>query len=77
MDKFANALRMSLGSATGNDYDIRQNSYLNALRKLFEEVRRSPDLQDINGEELFGQEVRTFSGEVHKDDFIYIVLDKE
>jgi hypothetical protein len=54
MDKFANALRMSLGSATGNDYDIRQNSYLNALRKLFEEVRRSPDLQDINGEELFG-----------------------
>ena len=77
MDKFANALRMSLASAAGNDYDIRQNSYLNALRKLFEEVRRSPDLQDINGEELFGQEVRTFSGEVHKDDFIYIVLDKE
>jgi len=44
MDKFANALRMSLASAAGNDYDIRQNSYLNALRKLFEEVRRSPDI---------------------------------
>lgn len=50
---------------------------MNALRKLFEEVRRSPDLTDLNSDDIFGQEVRTFSGEVHKDDFIYVVLDKE
>jgi hypothetical protein len=45
MEKFANALRMSLNAAGGNaDYDMRQNSFLNCLRKLFEEVRRSPDV---------------------------------
>lgn len=37
----------------------------------------SPDLRDINGYDIFGQEVRTFTGEVHKDDFIYVMLDKE
>lgn len=31
----------------------------------------------MNGEDIFGQEVRTFTGEVHKDDFIYVILDKE
>jgi hypothetical protein len=31
----------------------------------------------MNGYDIFGQEVRTFTGEVHKDDFIYTVLDKE
>jgi hypothetical protein len=50
---------------------------LNSLRKMFEEVRASPDLRDINGYDIFGQEVRTFTGEVHKDDFIYVILDKE
>jgi hypothetical protein len=78
VEKFANALRQSLQSNTGNqDYDIRSNNLLNSLRKLFEEVRASPDLRDLNGEDVFGQEVRTFTGEVHKDDFIYVILDKE
>lgn len=31
----------------------------------------------MNGFDIFGQEVRTFTNEVHKDDFIYCVLDKE
>jgi hypothetical protein len=44
---------------------------------MFEEVRVSPELREINGYDIFGQEVRTFTGEVHKDDFIYVVLDKE
>jgi hypothetical protein len=78
-EKFANALRQSLGSngAAAQDYDIRSNSYLNSLRKMFEEVRMSPELRDFNGYDIFGQEVRTFTGEVHKDDFIYVVLDTE
>lgn len=40
-------------------------------------MRASPDLRDLNGEEIFGQEVRTFTGEVGKDDFIFCILDKE
>lgn len=40
-------------------------------------MRASPDLRDLNGEEIFGQEVRTFTGEVAKDDFIFCILDKE
>lgn len=59
------------------DYDLRQNSMLNCLRKLFEEVRASPDLNDLNCEDIFGPEVRLFTGEVHKDDFIYCILEKE
>lgn len=58
-EKFANALRQSLYSQPG-DYDIRQNSYLNSLRKFFEELRASPELQDVH--EVFPQEVRTFTG---------------
>jgi hypothetical protein len=42
---------------------------------MFEEVRSSPDLREMH--EIFGQEVRTFTGEVHKDDFIYCILEKE
>lgn len=79
MEKFANALRMSLNAAGAGaaDYDIRQNSFLNCMRKLFEEVRRSPDVQDITGEGLFTQEYRNLFGKVHKDDFIYVILDKD
>jgi hypothetical protein len=55
-EKFANALRQSLGSngAAAQDYDVRTNSYLNSLRKLFEEVRVSPELRDFNGYDIFG-----------------------
>ena len=75
-EKFANALRQSLQSNNNNqDYDLRSNSFLNSLRKMFEEVRSSPDLREMH--EIFGQEVRTFTGEVHKDDFIYCILEKE
>ena len=55
VEKFANALRQSLQSNPGNqDYDIRSNNLLNSLRKLFEEVRASPELRDLNGEDIFG-----------------------
>lgn len=54
-EKFANALRQSLNGGPGNnDYDLRQNSFLNCLRKFFEEIRASPDLQDVNGNDIFG-----------------------
>lgn len=76
-EKWANAIRQSIETNKGHDYDLRSNSYLNALRKFFEEIRASPDLRDINGYDIFGQEVRTFTGEIHKDDFIYVILDKE
>jgi len=47
------------------------------MRKMFEEVRASPELKDFSGYEIFAHENRVFTGEVHKDDFIYVVLDKE
>ena len=39
MDKFANALRMSLTSAGNQDFDFRNPSYLTSMRKLFEDLR--------------------------------------
>lgn len=78
VDKFANALRMSLASANaGADYDMRPDSFLAAMRKLFEEVRRADDIPALNAEPMFGPELRSFAGDVHKDDFIYVVLDRE
>jgi hypothetical protein len=54
-EKFANALRQSLQSngQAAQDYDVRSNSYLNSLRKMFEEVRASPDLKDFSGYDIF------------------------
>ena len=53
-NKFANALRQSLHlSPSKKDYDMRDNTFLAAMRKMFEELRSSPDLSEFNGEELF------------------------
>ena len=58
-NKFANALRQSLHlSPTKQDYDIRDNTFLSALRKMFEEVRTAPDINEFNGEEIFSTEVK-------------------
>ena len=77
-NKFANALRQSLQlSPTKNDYDLRENSFLHAIRKLFEEMRVAEDLNDFTSEILFEDEVKSFDGRVHKDQFIYTILNKE
>ena len=47
------------------------------MRKLFEEMRMAEDLNDFTSEDLFGDEVKGFDGSVHKDEFIYTILNKE
>jgi len=47
------------------------------MRKLFEEFRCSPDLDDFTSDDLFKTEDKAFDGSVHKDDFVYLFLDKE
>ena len=57
MDKCANALRMSLASAGNQDFDIRQTSYLNSLRKLFEDIRVLQYHHNVTFESIFGQDL--------------------
>ena len=77
-NKFANALRQSLQlSAQHKDYDLRDNTYLHAMRKLFEEMRVAEELNDFTSEDLFDDDVKGFDGSVHKDEFIYTLLNKE
>lgn len=64
-------------SAGKKDYDIRQNSYLSAMRKLFEEIRTSGEIGEINSENLFKNEIRNHDGTVHKDEFVYTLLNTE
>ena len=47
------------------------------MRKMFEEMRVADDLDDFTSEELFSDEVKSFDGSVHKDEFIYTLLNKE
>ena len=47
------------------------------MRKMFEEMRMADDLDDFTSEELFSDEVKSFDGSVHKDEFIYTFLNKE
>ena len=76
--RFANALRQSLQlSPSRKDYDLRDNTYLHALKKMFEEMRVAEELSDFTSEDLFNDEVKGFDGSVHKDEFIYVMLDKE
>jgi len=64
-------------SNTRKDYDLRQNTHLNAMRKLFEEIRTSQDLGDLNSDAMFSNDVRNHDGTVHKDEFIYRLLNTE
>ena len=50
---------------------------MHAMRKMFEEMRVADDLDDFTSEELFSDEVKSFDGSVHKDEFIYTLLNKE
>ena len=63
-------------SSVGKDLDIRKMTYLNSVRKLFEEARMN-DMQELNSEELFKDNMRNFDGSVKKDDFIYAVLNRD
>ena len=47
------------------------------MRKMFEEMRVADDLNDFTSENLFDDEVKGFDGSVHKDEFIYTILNKE
>ena len=72
-----NFLRQSLNGgsqAKSGDTDMRKLSYLNCLRKLFEEARAS-DMQNINGDsDIFKEMPKNFDGTIKKDDFIYAIL---
>ena len=71
-------MRQSLQtSGLKKDYDSRQNLYLNALRKLFEELRTTEELGPLNGEEMFSTDIRNHDGTVHKDEFVYRLLNTE
>lgn len=53
---------------------MRKLSYLNCLRKLFEEARAS-DIQDLSGKsDIFKEIGKNFDGSIKKDDFIYAIL---
>lgn len=78
VNKFTNALRQSLQqSGLKKDYDNRQNSYLSAMRKLYEEIRTAVDIGEVNGENLFRNDIRHHDGSVHKDEFVYNLLNTE
>ena len=60
------------------DYDMRgANSYLDGLRKLFDEMRMAQDLNDFTSDDLFSDDVKQFDGSVHKDEFVYTLLNRE
>jgi hypothetical protein len=58
------------------DYDIRQACHLGAIRKLFEEIRTA-DLGNLNDEKMFSSDVRNYDGTVHKDEFVYRLLNTD
>lgn len=67
------------------DYDNRNNNFLSSMRKMFEEFRtccesgeiKGNSVHEINGEQLFQDNVKTFDGGVSKEDFVYTILEKD
>lgn len=49
---------------------------LNCLRKLFEEARRNL-IEELNGEEVFKEDVKNFDGTVPKEEVLYALLNNE
>ena len=47
------------------------------MRKLFEELRTAEELGPLNGEEMFSTDIRNHDGTVHKDEFVYRLLNTE
>ena len=69
-------LRQSLNSQLSADYDQRDRNMLNCMRKLFEEAR-TQNIEELNSEAIFKDEVKNFEGKVHKDEVIYTYLNHE
>ena len=75
----ARFLRQSLNSNLSDhkaDYDQRNSSMLNCLRKLFEEAR-AQGTEELNGDSLFKDEVKNFDGTVQKDEVVYTFLNNQ
>ena len=49
---------------------------LNAMRKLFEDAR-THDIDELNGDQLFKDEIKNFDGTVQKDEVMYAFLNNE
>src|SRR5437764_275023 len=72
----ANFFRSSLNmSGTGKDFDLRKMTYLNCLRKLFEESRAC-HIEELNSDDLFKETMRNFDGSIKKEDFIFAIMNK-
>jgi hypothetical protein len=69
-------LRMSINSDVKPDYDQRNQTMLNSLRRLFEEAR-TQGIAELNNETLFKEEVKNFDGTVHKDEVMYSFLNSQ
>ena len=49
---------------------------INCLRKLFEEAR-TQNIEELNGDTLFKDEVKNFDGTVQKDEVVYALLNSQ
>ena len=47
------------------------------MRKMFEEMRVADEINEFTSDLLFDDDVKGFDGSVHKDEFIYTILNKE
>jgi hypothetical protein len=46
------------------------------MRKLFEEAR-TQNIEELNGEDVFNDEIKNFDGTVQKDEFVYTLLNSD
>jgi hypothetical protein len=68
-----NFFKQSVTSTT-RDVDMRKLTYLNCLRKMFEDARASV-IQDLSGKsDIFKEMPKNYDGTIKKDDFIYAIL---
>jgi hypothetical protein len=66
--------KLSVNASLSRDVDYRKLTFLNCIRKLFEEARAA-DCRDINGDsEIFKEMPKNYDGTIKKDDFIYALL---
>ena len=81
-EKKTRLLASSGASLRRIDYDLRNNSYLASMRKLFEEFRMSCESgevqgHEINGDAMFKDHLKHYDGSVRKEDFVYTLLEKD
>tara|TARA_B110001450_G_C17223782_1_gene320543 strand:+ start:209 stop:463 length:255 start_codon:yes stop_codon:yes gene_type:complete len=58
------------------DYDQRKQNMLNCMRKLFEEAR-TQNIEELNGEDIFKDEIKNFDGTVQKEELVYTLLNSD